>query len=439
MQAMIFRFTHLRWFFAAAMVCCAAGPAHAKNEGTSDFWQDLAFPGHLTFTREFDTGMKLLKRGEARLYRSYRIRSPLHKRHEVQLAQRILGDALAAFRRAAKATPQNPRAALWIGHTLYKLGRCPAAIKAYGHARRLSTKLLKNTTISFNLGICYSKLGNFQQAVAEYNLLEWVLAPRPRYGRQRETRATAHGNAAEALMALGRLDEAIQRYRRALSYGSDQLFYWGLAVALDRDEQISRSQQALKTALGSNGKGMRRLSDSGVFFIPAGDIHYYRGLGYLGLREHAKAKAEFEAFMRKLPKSQWSARVRAHLAALGKAPVTRKRGRKLAPQPTVAAYARDTVKLDRKMIRNRVRNQSYYIGRCYRRALRRSSKLAGTMKVRITVKARGRSAAVRIASTTMRDKRFLECVINRVKGIYFSSLSSKKPVTATVPLQFKVR
>ena len=46
-------------------------------------------------------------------------------------------------------------------------------------------------------------------------------------------------------MALGRLDEAIARYRRAaeLSVNDNRahtLAYFGLGVALDRDEQIDK-------------------------------------------------------------------------------------------------------------------------------------------------------------------------------------------------------
>ena len=58
-----------------------------------------------------------------------------------------------------------------------------------------------------------------------------------------------------------------------------------LAVALDRDEQLSKATQALRRALGRRGQGIKQLTRGGVFFVPPGDIYYYRGLGYEHLGE----------------------------------------------------------------------------------------------------------------------------------------------------------
>src|SRR5262249_32835517 len=140
--------------------------------------------------------------------------------------------------------------------------------------------------IASELGIVYSRLGAFEEALAEYDRALGLVESerRPNALDDSSDRAVLYGNSAETLMALGRLDQAIGRYRLAEAAAPPgdtewQLAEWGLGVALDRDEQVEKSREAISRALGAD-PNMAELSSDGVFFEPAGDKRYYEALGH---------------------------------------------------------------------------------------------------------------------------------------------------------------
>src|SRR5262249_3614544 len=86
----------------------------------------------------------------------------------------------------------------------------------------------------------------------------------------------SYSNEAELYMALGRLDEAIDYYTRAVETdGTESLNFFGLAVALDRDGQSRKARAAMRTAITFNSEGIGRLTLPDVFFVPQGDLYYY--------------------------------------------------------------------------------------------------------------------------------------------------------------------
>jgi tetratricopeptide (TPR) repeat protein len=132
-------------------------------------------------------------------------------------------------------------------------------------------------------------------------------------------------------MALGRLPEAQDRYREAIrlegqtAAGREHdenlaLAYYGLAVALDRDEQPGAAREAAARALELDGRMALiepgRDDDAGIFFVPPGDVHYYRGVALMALGRAREAGDAFQRFAAEQPRSRWAARVAAHLATL---------------------------------------------------------------------------------------------------------------------------
>lgn len=114
-----------------------------------------------------------------------------------------------------------------------------------------------------------------------------------------------HTNVAEIYMALGRLPEAIEHYRRATEYpygGSANRFgaalvWYGLAVAYDRDGQWASARDAMLRALEID-PDMRALTADGVYFVPEGDVHYYFALGYQVAGQAGRAADRYRAFLR---------------------------------------------------------------------------------------------------------------------------------------------
>lgn len=272
----------------------AASLGRAEDLGDSDFWLRTADPGYGEYTRAMQEG--LLQLEEAR---------------RVRLGSAVLEAAEAAFHRAVSASPERPEGWLALGETLADMpGREPEAISAYETARELDA--VPDDAVAFELGILYSKLGQFDRATSEYDRLIGNEAPDHR-------RSVALANSAEAAMALGRLDDAIDRYRRAIDLAPGDAdarlgAVWGLAIAFDRDEQIAMAQETGQQARRLD-PAASYLSKSGVFFIPEGDIHYYRAFAEELAGRYGPAYSEWKRFLEAMPKSPWAYRARQHMEA----------------------------------------------------------------------------------------------------------------------------
>jgi TonB family protein len=407
-----------------ALLLLGAAPRESERKEEPDFWSNIVDPGRKKF-------LLALGKGRGLFDAAVNMRSAV-------LRRRTFEDALAAFQEATRHSPRRAEGWFWAGKTLYRLDRNREAIVAFGKVRRLDPNFADDYTIAFALGIAYSKVGSFEGAVQEYDRAIRILSSRGQGSYDaRQTQSILQANAAESLMALGRLDEAIQRYQEALSlHSSHTLAWWGLAVALDRDEQTSKAFEAATRAL-SGDQDMRSLTSPDVFFIPVGDIHYYYGLGKLTKGDRAGAQQEFQEFLRVLPGSAWAARARAHLARLGGAVDPKPRRKGLAPRPTPGVSDGDSALQDQQAIRYRVQSYLYGIRQCYQKELKQKAGLAGQLRVSFTVTKDGRAQEIKVVSSTLRRPSLHTCVVNALKGIYFSRPSGGKPVKITYPFEFK--
>jgi len=117
-------------------------------------------------------------------------------------------------------------------------------------------------------------------------------------------RSTVHGNLAENLMLVGRLEESITHYRQGLELSRSSfgraLMQWGLGLALHRagDAQggLTAALEAVQSdplatdpevhALQRRWGAFTVLHHPGVFFEPAYEIHAYHAVGYEGFAAH---------------------------------------------------------------------------------------------------------------------------------------------------------
>ena len=133
------------------------------------------------------------------------------------------------------------------------------------------------------------------QAGPAYYQLRAVAEYRRYFPLLDETQASAgwialtHGNYAELLMATGDLDGAIAEYRIAVDLHVvvryPALPYFGLAVAYDRDGQEANAAEQMLNAFAAVSpdgslSALDQLRASTVFFVPYGDVDYYRALAY---------------------------------------------------------------------------------------------------------------------------------------------------------------
>ena len=171
------------------------------------------------------------------------------------------------------------------------------------------------------LGILRTRLGRYRDAATAYAA---VVA-------DGAGDATVYANFAKVLMAAGRLPDAEARYRDAIAASTDlgigdrhervhelALAYYGLAVALDRDDQPAAAREAMLRALANDPTAamlkIAATSGGDLFFVPDGDVHYYLGLAAEAEGRDGDAEAAFREFVAQVPRSRWLRAAEAHLA-----------------------------------------------------------------------------------------------------------------------------
>jgi tetratricopeptide (TPR) repeat protein len=138
------------------------------------------------------------------------------------------------------------------------------------------------------------------------------------------------GNLAETYMMLGRLDDAIAQYQIAVRQSGDPSAIYGLAVALDRDEQGAKARELI-VALGMDARILfeRKLSAGEVFFVPSGEQLYYEALLEEAFGDDEGAIVDWQRFIDSKAHPIFDERAKANKDALIKA-----RGHK-RPRPTL--------------------------------------------------------------------------------------------------------
>jgi tetratricopeptide (TPR) repeat protein len=299
---------------------------------------------------------------------------------------------------------------------LCRATNCERAVAELKEARKLDNHGAEAQRIAAELGLVLSRTGSYAEALAEYDRALALVDPERRpsdfedYGR-----AVLYGNSAETLMALGRLDEAIERYQRAEAESTAgnvewELAEWGLGVALDRDSQIEKARQAVQRALAFDPT-MSHLNEESVFFEPAGDKHYYDALGHEVAGDRELALASWKAFVAESPRSPYVGRAKAHIAELKRTPalppsldVSRLKVavgevvdvRGIRPQATLREVARqheDELRL------------------CYARTLRSEPGTRGELHVQLFVDSSGlQLARARVIETLLVSSALSHCV-----------------------------
>ena len=117
-------------------------------------------------------------------------------------------------------------------------------------------------------------------------------------------------------MALGRLDDAIDAYRRAQTYGRYQApILFALAVALDRAGDAAGAAEAVRR--GTMIDPTAELGSLAVsIWVRPEEEHYTRGLAHEVMGRRARARFHLRTFVANGQRSPWLERAKAHLAAL---------------------------------------------------------------------------------------------------------------------------
>ncbi len=293
---------------------------------------------------------------------------------------------------------------------------CERAAAELKEARRLDGGGAEAQRIAADLGLIFSRLGSYEEALVEYDrALELVNPERRPNAFDDYDRSVLNSNAAETLMGIGKLDAAIARYRSAeatADQGSLQweLAEWGLGVALDRDEQIDKARQAIQRAIEVDPT-MSRLTDDDVFFEPVGDKRYYEALGHEVAGDRELALAAWRAFLAEAPASPYARRARTHLAELKRAP----------PPPSMIDPAHLHVSIGEiadmralrpaAALRETVSMHQDELRLCYARVLRTEPKARGELRLQLVIDPTGwLSLHARVLLSTVESDALARCV-----------------------------
>jgi hypothetical protein len=243
-------------------------------------------------------------------------------------------------------------------------------------------------------------------------------------------------------MAMGRLDEAIARYRQAEDTaipGSDEhkLALWGLGVALDRDEQVEKSRDAVARAIDKDPT-MSKLSDDRVFFEPPGDKFYYLALGHEVAGERKEALAALSDYLVAQPRGRWARRARAHVDALKKAPPD---PHPIGPIEVIVGdpFVLRAVRTPAQ-IATTLRERDGDVRLCYARALRAGIArplLSGSVRITLEVTPEGRVLPdVQILETSVAYNDLAQCVREVAVNWRFPPVDGQDLETLVVPVYF---
>lgn len=302
----------------------------------------------------------------------------------------------------------------WLAHAELGDAALKQAVVELLRARSDDTTRAYDCEIASILGVVYSHLQRPGDAVAEYDRALRLLPGEPElvHLSRRHQEAMILGNSAEALMAMGKLDDAIRRYALAESIDrSDQatLHALGLAVAYDRDGQVQKSRDAVARALAAD-PGLRLFQGDDVFFVPDGDRHYYWGLIHEALDSRDDALRSFRQFLDELPTSRYAARARSHMDDLKRRPglgiADLMRAQVLLAPPQFPAEAMSGGGTPRKHrseadIQRVTRDRVFDLRQCYARALQRTPKLHGDLLLGMMIDRSGAVVLVHPLESTL--------------------------------------
>jgi tetratricopeptide (TPR) repeat protein len=218
--------------------------------------------------------------------------------------------ALRTLKEARDAHPKEPEAYYWLGELSFEAREWVACASAL---ERLFTidptfspkKPRQGRSPNYTLAGCYLYSGNYEQAETQYRRIMTL----------RYSTTEVSLRLGEALMALGRLDEAIEVLRAAVDISSRSEPRFALAVALDRAEELSQSASVLRQAIGRD-PGLATLVSVDKTYSPAEDEHYYLGLAHGAAGRQARSLYHFRRYLSQVPDSPWKARAQDHLRKL---------------------------------------------------------------------------------------------------------------------------
>jgi tetratricopeptide (TPR) repeat protein len=338
--------------------------------------------------------------------------------------------AEALIREALASAPNDFGALMILAEVSARASRPAATLAALERACPRAPRGPAATSCWFHLGVERSRQGRLEGALVAYESLIGT----------GDADASTYANAAELLMALGRLAEAEERYREAIRLDTPTpalgrietshaltLATYGLAVALDRAGQPDAAREMMARALVLDPRHATLTAAeqpaADVFFIPEGDVYYYLGLGAEVAGEVDDGKAAFQEFLARLPRGPWAGRARAHLDALVSLERAQASPRTARVAPALRIVAAGTVLADgpipAPLVDAAWREHPALLDDCLGEAVRTGAlapREGFRLALELTIDPRGIVTGAVVKAPASLDASFARCVEGAVRG-----------------------
>ncbi|MCG8418501.1 MAG: hypothetical protein MJE77_11215 [Proteobacteria bacterium] len=244
---------------------------------------------------------------------------PTYHPDDEDLRRRLLADAHGMLRHARKLAPHNLEVIELLAYVDDASGNVGDALTGY------RTYVAGKKADRIPLGLCL-KFGALlaraeQSAEAIDRLRQCADVPLPL--RDEDSRQKQ----SQALLLLSMLyihsdqiDEGIDVLLRRSESMSDSTVYFALAVAYDKDEQVTRAYEILDRKLGAMAEDLifstvaERLLEQ--TFAPAVERHYYFALLYESRGLFPEARHEWHTYVRSGERARFRKRAQKHIRAI---------------------------------------------------------------------------------------------------------------------------
>lgn len=305
------------WLTAAilAALLASGAPAAADQEPSAalsapgtNFWGQLLDP----HAEEVRVAVQMARQNLMQVagYSAYYDASSVDHR------DRLLADAWGMLKYARRLAPDDPQVLLALGMAADQLGRSDEARRALERYLEVELPERLSSEAHSRLGVLYARLGEWNRAAAQ---LKIALSKPMTYPM---TPAEVLFSLASVYMNQGRLAEAIDLmvHEPAQHLQAHGLVQLTLAVAYDRDEQLTQAYEVLDRLLSvaTREQLVQYLVDQNAVnavFTPAADRFYYRALVYEAAGFLSEARAEWQHYAGSAG-ARYRKRALSHVAAI---------------------------------------------------------------------------------------------------------------------------
>lgn len=267
------------WLAAALLL--GAGAAHA----TPSVWARARDPEAAARAALVAQAEALELEHDHRL--SPRRRRPPSARDVQALAERYLRPAAALLEAAGAARSPDPFVRARLAQLYAQLGKPAEAAALYTGVAVSDAPAPLRARAWSALAVACAHLGRHDDEIEAYSRA-LALQPLP------PERARILANRAEAYMLRGDVERAVAGYRASLAlyFVGNQLFQggtttlWGLAVALDRSGDLDGGLEAVRLARTYDPQDLQ-INGPNWFYVPEYDRHWYEALGHWAVARHA--------------------------------------------------------------------------------------------------------------------------------------------------------